>query len=176
MQRSMPVFAVSAMVVMATGTSQGMHQGRLTGGPPSSAARASAPHASARTIPVVPSSPEETNGEPVQERLRRDPIRAAMFSGRMPAGTNLMVVAAGFQDVGQFAAAVSASKNLGIPFHQLKRRMVQDGMPLRLAIQDIRPHSNYRAATRVAEEEAAAILGTAVEANVPASVLSSSAR
>jgi hypothetical protein len=39
------------------------------------------------------------------------------------------------------------------------RRMVGDGMPLLLAIQDLRPRSNYRLDARRAEEEAAAMLG-----------------
>jgi hypothetical protein len=36
--------------------------------------------------------------------------------------------------------------------------MVADRMPLLLALQDIRPKSNYRAAARRAEEEAAAMM------------------
>jgi hypothetical protein len=95
---------------------------------------------------------------PVQEALQRDPLLAAMVSGRMPLGTNLMTVSAGFRDVTQFVAAVNASKNLGIPFPHLKRRMVNDGMSLGLAIQDMLPRGDYRSATRQAEKEASAIL------------------
>ncbi len=77
---------------------------------------------------------------------------------RLPAGVDLMEVSAGFQNLGQFVAAVNASRTLGIPMRDLKRRMVADRMPLLLALQDIRPKSNYRAAARRAEEEAAAMM------------------
>jgi hypothetical protein len=69
-----------------------------------------------------------------------------------------MAASAGFGDVGQFVAAVSASRTLEIPFGELRRRMVGDRMPLLLAIQDMRPRSNYRQAARRAEQEAAAMI------------------
>jgi hypothetical protein len=81
-----------------------------------------------------------------------------MVAGRMPLGTNVIAVARGFRDITQFVAAVNASKNLGIPFHHLKRRIVNDGMSLGLAIQDMLPRGDYRSATRQAEKEAAVIL------------------
>ena len=180
MQRSMLAFTISAAVVLATETSYGMQQGPVKNAAAVSAAAAPAPAAkrlaakrvrAAATpkVSVVQTAPE---AEPVQEQLRRDPILAAMISGRMPAGTDLMVVAAGFRDVRQFAGAVSASKNLGIPFYQLKRRMVGDGMSLGLAIQDVAPHTNYKYATRLAEDEAAAIVGTPIEPqSVPVATL-----
>jgi hypothetical protein len=71
-----------------------------------------------------------------------------------------MEVSAGFEDIGQFVAAVNASRTLGIPMHEFKRRMVGDRMPLLLAIQDLRPKSNYRADAMRAEEEARTLIGS----------------
>lgn len=95
---------------------------------------------------------------PVQLRLRRDTRLAQAVLSRLPAGADLMALSAGFGDVGQFVAAVSASRTLQISFGELRRRMVADRMPLLLAIQDIRPRSNYRQAARRAEQEAGALL------------------
>jgi hypothetical protein len=157
MDHSMLAFAISAAVVLSTQTSYDPQQ---EGGqrkvvpvqrtaPPS--AQLSTPAVKAKSAP-----PQELS--PVQQTLQRDPLLAAMVRGRMPIGTNLLMVAAGFDDVPQFVAAVNASKNLGIPFHLLKRRMVNDGMSLRLAIQDMLPRGDYRSATLRAENEASAIL------------------
>jgi hypothetical protein len=173
MERSMLAFAIAAVVVLTTETSYATLNG--TGGakvlrapqgastsrsgvtaPASSLARpARAPGTPAAITKIEPAS----EPSPVQQVLRRDPLMAAMVSGRLPMGTNLMTVSAGFRDVGEFVGAVNASKNLGIPFHQLKRRMVNDGMTLCLAIQDLRPNSNYRSASRQAEYEASIIVG-----------------
>jgi hypothetical protein len=161
MHRSMLAFAISTAVVLTTETSYARNQadrGRKAvpadrGGSTSvmRATPATRKPAPATRRPAPPPSA-------VQQALRRDPLLAAMVSGRLPAGTNLMMLAAGFGDVRQFVGAVNAAKNLGIPFHHLKRRMVYDGMSLGLAIQDMLPRSDYRSAARLAENEAAAII------------------
>jgi hypothetical protein len=155
MERSMLAFAISAAVVLTTETSyatQSAGGGKTVPTPRDRPASA----ASTRTTGKNTKTPEPSA---VQQALRSDPLLAAMVSGRLPVGTNLMVVAAGFRDITQFVGAVNASKNLGIPFHHLKRRMVNDGMSLGLAIQDMLPRSDYRSATRQAEKEASAIVG-----------------
>jgi hypothetical protein len=104
----------------------------------------------------------------VQRGLQRDTVLAAEVGSRLPAGTNLMTVSAGFRSLGQFVSAVNASNSLGIPFAQLKRRMVNDGMPLGSAIQDLRPRSDYRTAARRAEDDAVLLVnrnGVAVAAS-----------
>lgn len=104
----------------------------------------------------------------VQRRLQRDRVLAAEVGSRLPAGTNLMTVSSGFRSLGQFVSAVNASNSLGIPFAQLKRRMVNDGMPLGSAIQDLRPRSDYRAAASRAEDDAVRLVnrnGVAVAAS-----------
>jgi hypothetical protein len=99
----------------------------------------------------------------VQVALQRAPILAAEVKDRLPAGADLMEVSAGFQNLGQFVAAVNASRALGIPMRDLRRRMVADRMPLLLALQDLRPRSNYRGDARRAEDEAAAMIAPAAE-------------
>jgi hypothetical protein len=95
---------------------------------------------------------------PVQQKLRQNASLAGVVSGRLPIGADLMIASAGFRDLGQFVAAVNASNTLGIPFLQLKRRMVNDGMSLGLAIQDLRPRSHYWTEARRAEDEAARLI------------------
>ena len=79
------------------------------------------------------------NLSPVQQKLERNTNLAAKLQSRLPAGTNLELAAAGFRNLGQFVAAVNVSNNLGIPFTELKTRMVEQGMSLGQAIQDARP-------------------------------------
>jgi hypothetical protein len=76
---------------------------------------------------------------PVQQKLQRNTNLASKLQSRLPAGTDLNTAAAGFRNLGQFVAAVNVSNNLGIPFAQLKTRMVDQKMSLGQAIQDARP-------------------------------------
>ena len=73
---------------------------------------------------------------PTQQKLQRNTNLASKLQSRLPAGTDLMAASAGFRNLGQFVAAVNVSNNLGIPFSELKTRMVTDGMSLGQAIQD----------------------------------------
>jgi hypothetical protein len=74
--------------------------------------------------------------------LQRNTNLASELQSRLPAGTDLMAASAGFRNLGQFVAAVNVSNNLGIPFSELKTRMVTNGMSLGQAIQDTRPRTN----------------------------------
>src|SRR6185436_11183855 len=76
---------------------------------------------------------------PAQQKLQRNTNLAGKLQSRLPAGTDLMAASAGFRNLGQFVAAVNVSNNLGIPFSELKTRMVDRGMSLGQAIQDARP-------------------------------------
>lgn len=89
------------------------------------------------TTTVVPM----TRLSKVQQKLQRNTNLASKLQSRLPAGTNLTVASSGFRNLGQFVAAVNVSNNLGIPFWQLKRRMVDRGMSLGQAIQDTRPRT-----------------------------------
>ncbi len=96
----------------------------------------------------------------IQQTIQRNPELAGKVRVRLPAGTDIITAAAGFRILGQFLAAVDASHTTGIPFPQLKRRMVYDGMTLALAIQDVRPKADYWSEARRADEAAADMLRT----------------
>ena len=70
----------------------------------------------------------------------------------LPAGMNLRNAASGFKNQGQFIAALHASKNLGIPFSQLKSRMTgEQRMSLGQAIHDVKPGMSEKDAHREVE-------------------------
>jgi hypothetical protein len=90
---------------------------------------------------------------PVQQKLQRNTQLASKLQGRLPQGTDLMLAAAGFRNLGQFVAAVNVSNNLGIPFTQMKTQMVDNNLSLGQAIQKLRPGSDSQLAVQ-AEREA----------------------
>lgn len=98
---------------------------------------------------------------PVQLKLQQNTNLASKVQTRLPSGTNLITAAEGFRNLGQFVAAVNVSNNLGIPFSQLKTRMVDDGMSLGQAIQSVRADVNTTTVTtevRRAERDAIIII------------------
>ena len=95
----------------------------------------------------------------VSAQLSAHPQLASKLAGLLPAGTNLQQAAQGFKNLGQFVAAVHVSHNLGIPFDQLKAKMI--GPPpesLGKAIHQLKPDVNAKAATKEADHEADADL------------------
>jgi hypothetical protein len=99
---------------------------------------------------------------PVQQKLQKNTNLASKLTSRLPAGTDLMTAAAGFRNLGQFVAAVNVSNNLGIPFAQLKTKMVTENKSLGQAIQVLKPvasatveaqHAEYDARGMIADSE-----------------------
>lgn len=91
----------------------------------------------------------------VSDRLEDNTKLAGKLQGLLPAGTNLQQAAQGYKNLGQFVAAVHVSHNLGIPFDQLKAKMI--GPPkesLGNAIHALKPLANSKAETRKAEKQA----------------------
>jgi hypothetical protein len=91
----------------------------------------------------------------IASKLASNTQLAAKLQGLLPPGTNLQTAAQGFKNLGQFVAAVHVSKNLGIPFDQLKAKMT--GPPpesLGKAIQQLDPSANAKAALKTAEKQA----------------------
>ncbi len=77
------------------------------------------------------------------------------LQGLLPAGTDLQQAAQGFKNLGQFVAAVHVSHNLGIPFDQLKAKMI--GPPaesLGKAIQALQPAANAKMESKKAGKQA----------------------
>ena len=142
MQRSILAFAIAAAILaMAAPVSTGQR-----------AASSVRPTTAKRTVKLPLS--------PVQKELQRNLVLADGLRSRLPVGTDLNGAAAGFRRLELFVATVHASNNVEISFAELKRRIVNDGMTLGQAIQDIRPKSRYWQEARRAEDEAAATIRT----------------
>jgi len=91
----------------------------------------------------------------VSDRLEDNTKLASKLQSLLPAGTNLQQAAQGFKNLGQFVAAVHVSHNLGIPFDQLKAKMI--GPPsesLGKAIQALKPTANAKEEARKGEKQA----------------------
>jgi hypothetical protein len=104
---------------------------------------------------------------PVQQKLQRNTNLAGKLESRLPKGTDLMLAAEGFRNLGQFVAAVNVSNNLKIPFADLKTSMVDDGLSLGQSIKTLRPLADAPREVSLAESQASVLLktdGTAVAA------------
>lgn len=127
----------------------------------SAAAKTSAGKTSTTTTTATTATPAPAPAgtySPVQQKLQKNTRLAAKLSGRLPAGTDVIAAASGFRNLGQFVAAVNVSSNLGIPFAQLKSRMVDEGMSLGRSIQELRPSVDSATAVRRAERDATIII------------------
>jgi hypothetical protein len=96
------------------------------------------------TVPTTTttSTPTGTTLTPVQQKLQKNTNLASKLRSRLPAGTDLMLAAAGFRNLGQFNAAVNASYNHQLPFAEIKTRMVDQGMSLGQAVKEVRALSS----------------------------------
>ena len=111
---------------------------------------------------------------PVQQKLQKNTNLASKLQSRLPAGTDLMKASAGFKNLGQFVAAVNVSNNLGIPFTQLKTKMVDDGMSLGQSIKTLRPESSSTVEANRAEYDARGMILESETTTVSATVSASS--
>ena len=138
MQRSLLAFAIAAAILLTTV-------------PVIAGQRASgATKANPARRPIV-----RVALSPAQQALYGNNVLADTLRVRLPQGTDMLAAAGGFRRLELFVATVHASNNLDIPFFELKRRIVNDGMTLGQAIQDIRPKSRYWFEARRAEDDAA---------------------
>ncbi len=71
----------------------------------------------------------------------------------LPAGTDLQSASSGFRNLGEFVAAAHVSNNLGIPFAELKTRMMT-GDSLGEAIHALRPNVDSQVEARKARAKA----------------------
>jgi hypothetical protein len=111
---------------------------------------------------------------PIAQKLQGKPL-GARIEKMLPANMTLNTASAGFRNQGQFIAAVHVSRNLGIPFADLRAAML--GLPrpgttptpnttltplsLGQAIQKLRPAANATTEASHAETQARADLSTA---------------
>ena len=102
------------------------------------------------------SAPVVSTLNPIAAKLQSKPL-GARIEHMLPAGMTLNTASAGFRNQGQFIAAVHASRNLGIPFADLKAAMIgtptQPGLSLGQAIQKLKPFANAKSEAVRAERE-----------------------
>src|SRR5215468_2085749 len=100
-------------------------------------------------------SGKDSKGSSVSDHLEDNTKLASKLQSLLPPGTNLQQAAQGFKNLGQFVAAVHVSHNLGIPFDQLKAKMIgPSSESLGKAIHDLKPTADAKAETKKAESEA----------------------
>lgn len=93
------------------------------------------------------------------EMLQRNAKLSDHLGKLLPAGTDLQGAAKGFDNLGEFVAAVHVSRNLDIPFGDLKQRMTQ-GESLGEAIRALRPDADAQIEQRRARGQAEQDLGS----------------
>jgi len=95
---------------------------------------------------------DERKHDKVFDHIQRNPALAERVRRLLPVGTNLQTASEGFKNEGQFIAALHVSRNLNIPFQQLKSKMTgTHPMSLGEAIHELRPNLADRTARREAE-------------------------
>jgi hypothetical protein len=100
-----------------------------------------------------------SHGNKLAKEIARNPQLNAKVTALLPAGMTLKKAAKGFSTERQFLAALHASKDLGIPFAQLKAEMTgHDHDSLTQAIRELKPGVDARAAAKTAQQEASADL------------------
>lgn len=80
-----------------------------------------------------------TSGTLSMVPVPKNPKLVAKLKSMLPPGLSVEQAATGFQHQGQFVAAVQVSHNLDIPFTELKRKIVGEGLGLGQAIHALRP-------------------------------------
>ena len=91
----------------------------------------------------------KTAGELLQQNSKLSEGLAKL----LPAGTDLQSASSGFKNLGEFVSAVHVSNNLGIPFTELKTRMMS-GDSLGEAIKSLRPNVDSQIEERKARAKA----------------------
>ena len=89
----------------------------------------------------------------VTTHLTLHPQLVTRLQPLLPAGVAADAAAAGFKNTGQFIAALHVSKNLGIPFDELKAQMTgPEAKSLGRAIQTLKPDLPKEETKRVSDE------------------------
>ena len=92
---------------------------------------------------------------PIAHKISSNPALAAKVQALLPAGVTLNQASKGFKNEEQFLEALHVSKDLNIPFAQLKAEMTgKDHDSLGVAIQELKPGANVSAAVSTADKEA----------------------
>jgi hypothetical protein len=158
------VMLVLFLGISVTSFAQGQGQNRGPGGPPPAVANPHIEHGGGDHGPSdhanKPSEPNKSlnsGRNDVATRLSADTKLSSKLQAMLPAGMTVQTAAMGFKNLGQFIAAVHVSKNLNIPFDQLKGAVVTNHKSLGDAIHDLKPDLSTETAkteAKKAEDEA----------------------
>src|SRR2546425_11502781 len=150
------MFGLSLVIFLSSAAfAQGKSGGRGPGGPPEAAHGADhsrdADHDKSHAKGEARDDHKETNFE---SRIDRNPALKSKVESMLPAGENLKTAASGFKNRGQFLATLHASKDLGIPFDQLKAKMMGTNPPMSLgqAIHALKPNLSEKDVDKEADK------------------------
>ena len=109
--------------------------------------------------PKPPTPLPSARPAPFFKHIERNPLLTSRLQALLPAGMTLASASQGFKKEGQFIAALHVAHNLNIPFAQLKTELTgEDHDKLGVAIQELKPGVDAKAAVRAANREAEADL------------------
>ena len=97
----------------------------------------------------------KSSSSSIGDKLADNTKLAAKLQSLLPKGTDLTLASSGFKNLGQFVAAVHVAHNLGIPFDQLKAKMM--GPPkesLGKAVHALRPDADSKSEISKAGKQA----------------------
>jgi glucose/arabinose dehydrogenase len=150
-------FAAMTMLVAAPAVAaqhgQPVHPAKpTTAKAPAKPTTTTAPTTTTTTAPTT----KTTTTSPIAVKIASHPQLAAKVTALLPKGMTLDEASTGFKNQGQFIAALHVSKNLNIPFADLKSEMTgKDHDSLGQAIHQLRPTTDATSAAKHAESEAA---------------------
>jgi len=152
-------FALSLAAVAAFSALPIYAQHGHGGGPPSgSMGSAHSSSASSHGNSANAKAGSNNSSSSISEKLTDNTKLAGKLESLLGPNTTLQMLQAdaqGFKNLGQFVAAVHVSHNLGIPFDQLKAKMI--GPPkesLGKAIEQLKPAASSKAETKKANDQA----------------------
>jgi len=156
-------FAAMTMLVAAPAVAaqhgQPVHPAKpTTAKAPAKPTTTTAPTTTTTTTPTTTTAPttKTTTTSPIAAKIASHPQLAAKVTALLPKGVTLDEASTGFKNQGQFIAALHVSKNLNIPFADLKAEMTgKDHDSLGQAIHQLRPTTDAVSAAKHAESEAA---------------------
>lgn len=97
----------------------------------------------------------DTGKKTPDELLAQNTKLASNLQSLLPPGTDLQAAAKGFKNLGEFVAAVHVSKNLDIPFSDLKAKLTgPSAVSLGKAIHELKPEANAKDEARKAHQQA----------------------
>lgn len=142
-------YVLAVLICVGGSPSAWAQHGHGRGGGPPSGARTMSP---ATTAPARSADLASNAHVSTRDPLAHNPALSSRLQPLLPSGANVQAASQGFQNAGQFVAAVHVSRNLNIPFEQLKTRMTgPHEESLGQAIQALRPDIDRKQAKEEAK-------------------------